>query len=346
MLRSSPPWWSNPSAAMRYAMAALSIAAAIVAGVVLDRFLETAPFVSLFLCAIMFASWFGGVGPGLVATALSISAFDYFFLPPMHTIAVAFKDIPRLILFVITAAFVIALNAAQRSAAQSLRRTRDELQTAVQELERLNASLQVENAERRRAEQISRQAERELQVTIDTIPALAARYRRDGSLDFVNQTWRDHTGLSQDSLTGQRRGVAIHPDDLVLVERAWRSHLPTGEPFQMEQRLRRADGEYRRFWVRRVPLHDDSGAVVKWYGVGYDIEDQKARRKRAAAERSLFGRGSAAEHHRQLRLEDSERRDVLVGRNLSDFGSRPRGQTDDRHNPSMRSPGRPRVRAT
>ena len=275
MLRFSPPWWSNPSAAMRYAMAALSIVAAIVAGLLLDRFLESAPFVSLFLCAIMFASWFGGVGPGLLATALSISAFDYFFLPPMHSIAVAFKDIPRLILFAITAAFVIALNAAQRSAAQSLRRTRDDLQTAVQELERLNASLQVENAERRRAEQISRQAERELQVTIDTIPALAARYRRDGSLDFVNQTWRDYTGLSQDSLTGQRWGVAIHPDDLVRVERAWRTHLPTGKPFQMEQRLRRADGEYRRFWVRRVPLHDDSGAVVKWYGVGHDIEDQK-----------------------------------------------------------------------
>ena len=124
MLRSSPPWWSNPSAATRYAMAALSIATAIVAGLLLDRFLESAPFVSLFLCAIMFASWFGGVGPGLLATALSISAFDYFFLPPMHTIAVAFKDIPRLILFAITAAFVIALNAAQRSAARSLRRTR------------------------------------------------------------------------------------------------------------------------------------------------------------------------------------------------------------------------------
>ena len=137
MSKSSPPWWSNPSAAMRYAMAALSIVAAIVAGLLLDRFLETAPFVSLFLCAIMFASWFGGVGPGLLATALSISAFDYFFLPPMHSIAVAFKDIPRLILFAITAAFVIALNAAQRSAAQSLRRTRDDLQTAVQELEDL-----------------------------------------------------------------------------------------------------------------------------------------------------------------------------------------------------------------
>ena len=149
MLRSVPPHPTNH----RTAMATLSVVAALVAGLVLDRFLETAPFVSLFLCAIMFASWFGGVGPGLLATALSFSAFDYYFMPPMHSIAVAFKDIPRLVLFAITAAFVIALNAAQRSAAQSLRRTRDDLQTAVQELERLNASLQVENAERKRAEQ-------------------------------------------------------------------------------------------------------------------------------------------------------------------------------------------------
>ena len=215
MSKTSPPsWWSSPSASLRYAMAGLSVVAAVVGGLLLDRFLDTAPFVSLFLCAIMFASWFGGVGPGLLATALSIFAFNYYFLPPMYSVAVAFKDLPRLLLFAITALFVVALNAVQRRTADSLERTRDDLQTAVRELERLNASLQVENTERRRAEQTIRHAERELQLTIDTIPALAARYRRDGSLDFVNRTWRDYTGLSQDSLTGQRWGVAIHPDDL------------------------------------------------------------------------------------------------------------------------------------
>jgi K+-sensing histidine kinase KdpD len=181
MSNSRLPWWPKPSVIARYATAVLSVVVALVIGLLLNRFLETAPFVSLFLCAIMVTSWYGGVGPGLFATALSISAFEYYFLPPIHSVAVALKDIPRIALFAITALIVIALNAAQRSAAQSLRRTRDDLQTAVQELERLNASLQVENAERKRAEQTSRQAERELQVTIDTIPALAARYRLDGS---------------------------------------------------------------------------------------------------------------------------------------------------------------------
>jgi PAS domain S-box-containing protein len=91
----------------------------------------------------------------------------------------------------------------------------------------------------------------------------------------VNRTWRTYTGLSQDSLHGQRWGVAIHPDDFPLVEAAWRAHLPTGQPFEMEQRLRRADGEYRWHFVRRVPLRNEDGEVIRWYGVGHDIEDQK-----------------------------------------------------------------------
>jgi signal transduction histidine kinase len=76
-------------------------------------------------------------------------------------------------------------------------------------------------------------------------------------------------------LHGQRWGVAIHPDDFPLVEAAWRAHLPTGQPFDIEQRLRRADGEYRWHFVRRVPLRNEDGEVIRWYGVGHDIEDQK-----------------------------------------------------------------------
>ena len=181
----------------------------------------------------------------------------------------------RLILFAITALFVIGVSAAQRRAADSLRRTRDDLRATVQELENVNKSLQIENAERMRAEQSIRQAERELQLTIDTIPIIAARYRRDGSLDFVNQTWRTYTGLSQESLRGRRWGVAIHPDDLPLVEAAWRAHLPPGEPFQLEHRMRRADGEYRWHLVRRVPHRNEQGEIISWYGVAHDIEDQK-----------------------------------------------------------------------
>jgi PAS domain S-box-containing protein len=273
MARSSPLWPSAPGAILRYAVAVLAVAAAVVVGLLLDRFLHTAPFVSLFLCAVLLAAWLGGAGPGLLATGLSILTFDYYFIAPADSFAA--QAAPRLVLFAMTALFVVWVSVAQRRTAESLRRARDDLRATVQELENLNKSLQAENAERKKAEQSIRQAERELQVTIDSIPALAARYRRDGSLDFVNQTWRTYTGLSQDSLQGRRWGAAIHPDDLPLVEAAWRAHLPTGEPFQLEQRLRRADGEYRWHLARRVPLRNEDGEVIRWYGVGHDIEDQK-----------------------------------------------------------------------
>src|SRR5262249_34281027 len=175
MARSSPLWPSAPGAILRYAVAVLAVAAAVVVGVLLDRFLQTAPTVSLFLCAILFAAWFGGAGPGLLATGLSILTFDYYFIPPRDSFAA--QAAPRLVLFAMTALFVVWVSVAQRRAAESLRRARDDLRASVQELENHNKSLQAENAERKKAEQSIRQAERELQVTIDTIPALATRYR-------------------------------------------------------------------------------------------------------------------------------------------------------------------------
>jgi PAS domain S-box-containing protein len=129
--------------------------------------------------------------------------------------------------------------------------------------------------ERERLRQLEQQAERELRITIDTIPAIVTRYRRDGSTDFVNQTWRTYTGLSNDSLRGERPGLAVHPDDLPKLHAAWSAHLATGQPFEMEQRLRRADGEYRWFFVRRVPLRDENGEVIRWYAAAHDIDDQK-----------------------------------------------------------------------
>ena len=280
MLRSSPLWPSVPGTILYYLVAVLAVAAAVIAGMLVDRFLHSAPFVSLFLCAVLVAAWLGGVGPGVLATALSILAFQYFFIPPIYSIVVGFQDLLRIALFALTAVFVVFVCAAQRRTAELLRRARDDLRASVQQL-------QTENAERIRAEQVARQAERELRLTIDTIPAIAARYRADGSLDFVNQTWRTYTGLSQDSLWGHRWGVAIHPDDLPRVEAAWRAHLPTGEPFQLEQRMRRADSEYRWHFVLRVPHRNEKGEVTGWYGIAHDIEDQR-RAERALRRSEIY----------------------------------------------------------
>ena len=163
----------------------------------------------------------------------------------------------------------------QAATAESLRRSRADLEDKVRDLEKLNAALQIENTERQRAEQKSREIERELQVTINLIPAVVARYEPDGSCDFVNRPWRDYTGLSSEEARGKTSAITVHPDDLEAGESEWRVCLASGKAFQLHQRFRRADGEYCWHLTRREPLLDGEGNVIKWYEIGFNIEDQK-----------------------------------------------------------------------
>ncbi len=266
--------WRNSPGVLSYSVAVLSIAVAVAIDFALVRLVGNEPAVSLFLCAIMFVAWGSGTGPALLATALALLAFEYFLLQPTYSFAIEFNEIPRLIFFALAALFVVSLGAAQRRTETALGRARDEQQETMQELQALNETLVTENAHRKHAEQRARLAEQELRATIDTIPALAARHRADGVIDFVNQTWRRYTGISQASWK-DRGGVAIHPDDRPRVDRAWLDALATGEPFETEQRLRNVEGEYRWHVLRRVPLRNDDGEVIAWYGAGYDIEDRK-----------------------------------------------------------------------
>ena len=72
--------------ALRYAVAVLAVTAAVIANLLLETYLQASPTLFLFLCSVVFATWFGGVGPGLAATAMSILAFDYFFLAPIYSL--------------------------------------------------------------------------------------------------------------------------------------------------------------------------------------------------------------------------------------------------------------------
>jgi two-component system sensor histidine kinase UhpB len=106
--------------------------------------------VSLFLCAVMLSAWFGGLKPGLLATALSVLAFDYYFAAPIYSLSVDIKQIPRLLIFALAALFVGLLSAAQRIATESLRHARDELDGTVQQLHVLSRRLfQIQEDERR-----------------------------------------------------------------------------------------------------------------------------------------------------------------------------------------------------
>jgi PAS domain S-box-containing protein len=154
--------------------------------------------------------------------------------------------------------------------------------------------------DRKRAEDALRQsearlaqAERELQLTIDSIPVMVATYRADGSRLSINKRVREYTGRS----TAEDWRKTIHPDDIERAESKWRACVASGEPFELEYRVRGVDGTYRWFMRRRVPLRDEAGKVIRWYGVGYDIEDQK--RAEDAARQS---EARLAQAERELRL--------------------------------------------
>jgi PAS domain S-box-containing protein len=124
--------------------------------------------------------------------------------------------------------------------------------------------------------------EKRLRDVVETIPAMTFTALSDGTTTFVNRRWTEYTGLSVEQSSGIGWQRAIHREDLARHSEKWRISVATGQLFEGEARFRRgADGEYRWFLVRGVPLRDRHGKTVKWYGTLTDIED----RKRAEQER-------------------------------------------------------------
>ena len=106
--------------------------------------------------------------------------------------------------------------------------------------------------------------ELELSHLIDALPGLVWTALPDGRAEFLNQRWREYTGMQVDEAVGVGWQAAIHPEDLPALLESWRSLLETGKPGDVEARLRRHDGAYRRFLMSTAPITDASGRVVKW----------------------------------------------------------------------------------
>jgi PAS domain S-box-containing protein len=260
-----------------YGIACVTPTLAIVLDVSLSRLWGIDPPASVLLCGIMIVAWVSGPGPALLATALTVLAFDYLLMQPIYSLALEFKEFPRLALLTIAALLVVSLNTAQGRETTSLRRVRDEHQKTIRELGKLNEALRMEKEARRRSEAALSEARRELQLTIDSIPVMVSTFDPDGSRSFVNQQWQNYTGHTQREATGKGLNTYAyyHPDDIQRFDNAWRAAQAKGDMLSVDVRTRRADGTYRWYTMRRAPLRDEQGAVVKWYSVGIDVNDQK-----------------------------------------------------------------------
>jgi PAS domain S-box-containing protein len=291
MPTSNPLLWSKPSAIWSYGIAVLSVPVALIISRWPPLHLQDAP-VSLFLCAVILSAWFGGVGPGLLATSLSALAFYYYFLPPIYSLGFKPDEIARLIVFMLSALFVGSLSVAQRSATESLRRARDDLKVTVQELRNTNEALQAESRERKSAEESLRRSEGYL--------AEAQRLSHTGSWASIPATGEIkyfseecYRVLGFDPHGGQPRYEEffqrVHPDDQAKLSEAVEKAGRDKTEFELDYRFVRPSGEIRDIHVVGHPVLSPSSDLVEFVGTVMDVTE----RKRAEQERERLRQAQA-----------------------------------------------------
>jgi PAS domain S-box-containing protein len=138
----------------------------------------------------------------------------------------------------------------------------------------------------------ARRSEKELRDVVNTVPAHVWSTSPEGQVDFVNDRWLQFTGLALDEAFGRKWEAVLHPDERTRVVAKWHTAAKNGQAMESEARVRRADGEYCWWFIRNVPLRDETGKLVRWYGTAIDIEDRKraeqALRKSEERWRSVF----------------------------------------------------------
>jgi formate hydrogenlyase transcriptional activator len=129
--------------------------------------------------------------------------------------------------------------------------------------------------ERKQVEEVLRESEKSVRLIVDSIAGLVAMMTPEGEVEFVNNRVLEYFGKTLEELKSWETSDAVHPDDLPAVFAARRRSLETGETYDIDHRLRRADGEYRWFHIRGLPLRDTAGHIVRWYTLLTDIDERK-----------------------------------------------------------------------
>jgi PAS domain S-box-containing protein len=119
------------------------------------------------------------------------------------------------------------------------------------------------------------ESNKDFQFVTDFMPQMIWVTRPDGFHYYYNKQWYDYTGLTYGETQGEGWNAVFHPDDQERAWKLWRHSLATGAPYEIEYRCRRYDGAYRWVLGRALPLKDDAGNILKWFGTCTDIHDQK-----------------------------------------------------------------------
>src|SRR5271154_1580041 len=127
-----------------------------------------------------------------------------------------------------------------------------------------------------------------LRTIIDTMPVQAWCALPNGSTEFQNRAWLDYAGLASGGVRCCGWSDAVHSDDLDGFLSKWMEIQASKMPGEVEARLRRFDGQYRWFLIRIVPVRDEQGNVVKWYGTNADIDDLKRAEALLSGEKQVL----------------------------------------------------------
>ncbi len=144
------------------------------------------------------------------------------------------------------------------------------------EITKTNEQLQQEILERQRILEILRQSEERYRYLAEAIPQLVWTTKPNGECDYFNQNWCEYTGLTLEQSLGSGWLAALHPDDVQRADKVWSDAVKNSTIYNNEYRFKRAaDGSYRWQLARGLPLKDEQGFVVKWFGTCTDIHEQK-----------------------------------------------------------------------
>lgn len=132
--------------------------------------------------------------------------------------------------------------------------------------------------QRSRAESALRASERRYAMVTELLPQLVWITDAAGKLEFVNKRWVEYTGLTAEQI--RKGATALHPDDAARWQTGWARAMTEGKPFEMEYRLRAADGHYEWVLAQGLPDSDEKGNIQKWYGSCTNIDAQRRSKLR------------------------------------------------------------------
>ena len=253
----------NRSPFLKYLVAVFFVALIFLVKLLLTFVLGIRGPFRLFLIATVASTWYGGLGPGLLATAIATLTADYFFLSPLYSLF-ALQPAQRVLmgLFLLEGTVVAGITAAFRSSHQRAEQSIREKHLEIEE--------------RKRAEQALSESEERFRLMADSTPVMIWMSGINRQCDWFNRPWLEFTGRTLEHQLDGGWTEGIHPDDLQRCLHIYQSSFDVRKDFSMEYRLRRADGEYRWVLDMGTPRFKGDGSFAGYIGSCIDVQDSKA----------------------------------------------------------------------